>query len=109
MLRMRLDRGCMSHNSLFDKLSAWYLEQCNGIWEHAYGVLIDTLDNPGWQVKIDLNDTKFQDAKFETMVIIKSENDWINCQIKDHAFIGVGDPSKLGDILEVFLKIVGKA
>ncbi len=25
----------------------WYLDQCDGEWEHEWGVKIDTLDNPG--------------------------------------------------------------
>jgi hypothetical protein len=28
----------------------WYLGKCNGIWEHRYGVRIETCDNPGWLV-----------------------------------------------------------
>ena len=27
-------------------------------WEHQYGVKKGTLDNPGWRVKIDLNENK---------------------------------------------------
>ncbi|OAX48412.1 hypothetical protein gpAD87_09590 [Paenibacillus sp. AD87] len=41
-------------------LQNWYLENCNGDWEHSYGVKIDTVDNPGWSVEIDLTDTYFR-------------------------------------------------
>ena len=34
-----------------EALAAWYSGNCNGTWEHQYGVEISTLDNPGWQVK----------------------------------------------------------
>jgi len=34
-----------------------YRGQCDGDWEHSYGVKIETLDNPGWLVTIDLTDT----------------------------------------------------
>ena len=46
-------------------LSQWYLAQCNSDWEHSYGVKIDTLDNPGWSLKIDLIDTPLQGQAFE--------------------------------------------
>ena len=46
-------------------LSRWYLAQCNGDWEHSYGVKIDTLDNPGWWLKIALTDTQMQGRAFE--------------------------------------------
>ena len=35
-------------------LQEWYVAQCDGDWEHSYGVKIDTLDNPGWSLKVDL-------------------------------------------------------
>ncbi|WP_416463394.1 immunity 53 family protein [Sphingomonas sp. VDB2] len=46
-------------------LSQWYLARCDSDWEHSYGVKIDTLDNPGWTIKIDLTDTPTQDRAFE--------------------------------------------
>ena len=39
------------------QLQQWYLSNCNGDWEHTYGVSIGTLDNPGWSVKIELTGT----------------------------------------------------
>jgi len=41
------------------ELQKWYEAECDGNWEHHYGVKIDTLDNPGWLVTIDLTDTNF--------------------------------------------------
>jgi len=33
--------------NLLQFLQEWYLEQCNGDWEHEFGIKIETLDNPG--------------------------------------------------------------
>ncbi|MGP3934424.1 Imm53 family immunity protein [Nonomuraea sp. KM88] len=38
-------------------LQSWYASCSNDGWEHGYGITIDTLDNPGWRLKIDLVDT----------------------------------------------------
>lgn len=38
-------------------LQRWYESQCDTEWEHEFGVKIDTLDNPGWLVTVDLVDT----------------------------------------------------
>ena len=38
----------------------WYQSNCNGDWEHQYGITIETTDNPGWSVKIDLKNTIFE-------------------------------------------------
>lgn len=46
-------------------LTAWYLAQCDNDWEHSYGVKIDTLDNPGWSITIDLTDTSLHHKVFE--------------------------------------------
>lgn len=35
----------------------WYLKNCDGNWEHSYGVEIGNIDNPGWYIKIDLKET----------------------------------------------------
>lgn len=35
----------------------WYVRECDDDWEHSYGVKIDTLDNPGWTIAIDLRET----------------------------------------------------
>lgn len=36
------------------RLERWYAAQCNGDWEHTYGITIETLDNPGWTFKWSL-------------------------------------------------------
>lgn len=83
-------------------IQKWYKEQCDGDWEHLYGVTIETLDNPGWSVDIELSDTIFEGNEFKTLQIHKEESDWIHCAIKDNVFRGRGDSNKLEKILMVF-------
>lgn len=40
-----------------DRIQSWFAERCNGEWEHEFGITIETLDNPGWRVRIDLAGT----------------------------------------------------
>lgn len=80
----------------------WYLENCDGDWEHCYGVNISTLDNPGWMVDIDLTDINLEDKKFEVVDIERSESDWIYCKVSDSTFHGNGGPSNLEEILIIF-------
>lgn len=54
-------------NSNLDWLAKWYLAQCNNDWEHSYGVKIDTLDNPGWTLEIDLRGTSLEGRLFKSM------------------------------------------
>lgn len=35
----------------------WFSSQCDGDWEHEYGIKIETVDNPGWVITIDITYT----------------------------------------------------
>lgn len=83
-------------------LMAWYKSNCDGDWEHLFGVKIDTLDNPGWSIDIDLLDTPLEDKTFKMIEKNNGEDDWFFCQVKDNVFSGRGDPDKLNSILEIF-------
>ncbi len=48
-------------------LLKWYCKHCNGDWEHGTGIHIDTLDNPGWSIKINLEDTELEDKIFKKL------------------------------------------
>ena len=87
---------------MIEWLENWYKSQCDGDWEHMFGVKIDTLDNPGWTVKIDLEDTVLEDKPFDFYRKYVSEKDWIICQVKNCKFKAGGDPHKLGEIIRIF-------
>ena len=46
-------------------LTRWYASQCNGGWEHQNGVKLETLDNPGWILTINLEGTDLENRPFE--------------------------------------------
>jgi hypothetical protein len=39
-------------------LERWYGDRCNGDWEHQWGVKLESQDNPGWRLTVDLNETR---------------------------------------------------
>ncbi len=82
-------------------LMAWYKSNCDGDWEHLYGIKIGTIDNPGWSVDIELLDTPLEDKPFQK-IQVDNGDDWIVCLVKDNVFTGAGDPSKLEIILKIF-------
>ena len=88
------------------KLQLWYSRQCDGSWEHQYGVSIDTLDNPGWTVVVDLVGTDLQTMQMESIVGEKNEHDWLQCKIEDGKFVGNGGPLKLDAILRLFVALI---
>ncbi len=88
--------------TLLTRLQKWYLANCDGEWEHSYGISIGTLDNPGWTVKIDLTDTCLQDLAYEKQVA-NGDFDWLIVKVNEKAFEASGDPNKLTVVLSIFL------
>lgn len=90
--------------NVLSELQLWYESQCNEDWEHQYGVSIETLDNPGWTVTIDLEDTELDGKPFHTVEDLEPEREWIRCWVEESKFKGVGGPRKLEEILRIFLE-----
>ena len=83
-------------------LQAWYVGECNGDWEHGEGISIDTLDNPGWIVKISLEDTALEDLFHERSEIHRSEDDWCSTWVENRAFHAACGPTNVGEALHSF-------
>jgi hypothetical protein len=65
-------------------LQSWYVAQCNGDWEHSYGIAIDTLDNPGWSVTIDVARTALDPTTYSRREIHRSEDDFHRRDLRAH-------------------------
>ena len=89
-------------SDLFNWLQNWYDSQCDGEWEHSYGIEIETLDNPGWIVVINLLETELEDRKFQEVSVHRNESDWIDCSVKNRKYQGAGGSFNLLEILNVF-------
>lgn len=87
------------------RLQNWYAANCNGDWEHTYGVKIDNIDNPGWMLTVELTDTYLQDVEFSKVQIQrKDESDWIHCNTEESLFKGACGPHNLEELLLIFLE-----
>jgi len=93
-------------NSTLKWIEDWYKSNCDGDWEHGYGIKIETLDNPGWLIHIDLIKTSFGNNDLDISSAKKDENNWYWWKIENNVFIAAGDPNKLSFLLELFRKFV---
>ena len=98
--------------NVLEKIALWYAQHCDGEWEHSYGISIDTLDNPGWSVKIDLRDTLLEDVPFLPVKYGDSEtwldgrlepSDWVDCYRDENVFYGLASTRNLETVLKIFL------
>lgn len=92
----------MNNYELFDWIQQWYQSQCNGDWEHDYGIDIKTVDNPGWYIKINLTGTLCELKDFESIEIENNSNDWYFCLKRENNFEASCSPTNLTKILEIF-------
>ncbi len=83
-------------------LQGWYTSVCNGDWEHEYGVRIDTLDNPGWQLRIDLTNTAWEAKPFDRLKVERDEHDWVHAWTEEGAFQAACGPTNLSEALYIF-------
>lgn len=88
-------------------LIAWYKAQCDGEWEHRFGITLQTLDNPGWMLDIDLTGTRWeglpqQDDRLDQ----RTETDWVAHRIVDRRFRGACGTDNLAELIGTFLAIV---
>jgi hypothetical protein len=79
----------IADGGVLDWLQGWNLRQCVGDWADRYGVPLDTLDNSGWSLGIDLAETALADRPFTPIEEHRSESDWIVCRLE-----GEGDDLK---------------
>lgn len=94
--------------STIEWLQDYFEECCNGDWERIYGIKIGTLDNPGWMVDIDLEDTAIEDCAFKKIRIERDDNNWIICRVENRVFKGRGGVKNLEEILIIFRDWVRK-
>lgn len=100
-------------------LEQWYAARCDGEWEHAYGVTIETLDNPGWIVRVDLVGTPLEPRSTPDQIVYQegvtdaddpnTPSSWIVCRVRERQFQGAGDPSRLREILRRFRAWIDRA
>jgi Immunity protein 53 len=86
-------------------LCDWFASQCNGDWEHGFGITIGTLDNPGWSFRVDLTDTPLADRPFSPDEIEAGDR-WLRLWKEDEppVFHAAGSPTALPEIIERFRK-----
>ena len=89
---------------MIEWLQDWYAGQCDGDWEHSYGIRIATLDNPGWQLSIALEGTELEGARFSKVARQDpaDEHDWAHCWVESNYFQWRGGPHNLQALLRIF-------
>ncbi len=92
-----------------DHLIRWYAAQCDGDREHEFGIRIETLDNPGWHVEVDLEGTELEGRLLERGREELEGGGWIFVRSTGAMFEVSGDPLSLGRALHEFRRFAESA
>jgi hypothetical protein len=84
-------------------LQKWFVSNCDGEWEYDFGIKIETMSDPGWLVIIDLDETNLEGKEFSPVKQEPCEDSWIDCRVEDSKYRGMGDSSRLEEILRIFV------
>ncbi|MFF2554939.1 immunity 53 family protein [Nocardia sp. NPDC058058] len=90
------------HEHALDWLQSWYSAQCDGDREHRWGLRIETLDNPGWLVEINLEQTDLAERKNPRQQIDRNEHDWVHAWTAGQTFHLACGPRNLTEALTLF-------
>ncbi len=89
--------------SALKDLQHWYASACDGDWEHSYGVRIETTDNPGWILAVDLFRTSLYGRTCEAEEQF-ADGSWISAKSDGIEFVAACDPSSLERVIEYFIE-----
>lgn len=99
-------------STTLERLAQWFRSQADGTWEQDWGVTLQTIDNPGWMLEVNLDGTPLYNAPFRHLKQHRGKDDWIECAIQDHGraggdeharvFVAAGGPGNLEEIVAIF-------
>jgi hypothetical protein len=93
---------------ILDWIQNYFKNNCDGDWEHSSGIQITTLDNPGWDVEIDISNTSLANFKLEWILNENGKQDWYGVKIENQKFNASGDSGKLKFLLGLFKDMIDK-
>lgn len=88
--------------AVMDFLLRWYQSQCDGDWEHRFGVDVHTLDNPGWALKVDLVGTPLEGRQLERTMTERGSDDWVQVWSNGSTFEAACGPLNLPEAVDGF-------
>ncbi|MEV0598952.1 immunity 53 family protein [Streptomyces sp. NPDC050315] len=84
-------------------LQEWYSSFCDGDWEHSHGVRIETVDNPGWILIVDLERTPLNGRVCDREMSF-IDGKWFSVRSDGSQFTAACDPHSLEEMIGFFIE-----
>ena len=85
------------------RLQHWLQRNYNDTWDHGEAISIETLDDPGWAVRVDLRGTTLEQTPLAESKVEHSADDWTVIRRTATSFEARGGLGNLEDLLVAFL------
>ena len=93
---------------IIDWIQNWFKDNCDGNWEKGEVIQITTLDNPGWDIEIDISNTSLANIEINWILNENTKQDWYGVKIENQKFNAAGDSKKLEFLLNLFKEMIDK-
>jgi Immunity protein 53 len=84
-------------------LQAWFAAHCDGNWEQEYGVTIGTVEDPGWELRVDVVGTPLAGSELLRERTVRTAENWFEARCDGYTFHAVGGPHNLDELLDSFM------
>ena len=82
----------------------WFESNCDG--EHEHQIKILTVDNPGWNVIIEFENSTMNIEDSEWILVDNGDADWYGWKVTNGVFEASGDVKKLDFLFSIFKKMI---
>ena len=92
-------------SELLEFFSEWIFRNCDGLWEHSYGMKIESLDNPGFFVEFDIFKTNMEKINFQEVIWESSsdpDSDWLECRVEGSKWRSACSVNNLSRVISIF-------
>ncbi|MFH9548726.1 Imm53 family immunity protein [Streptomyces sp. NPDC051445] len=97
--------GALEENQGLHFIQSWYESNCDGDWEHEFGIRMATTDNPGWHIEIDVSETNLEGVLVERVRRETSNGGWVIAWSDGKVFQAACSPLLLGEVDEFFRQV----
>ena len=90
-----------------DWLLDWYEVACKNGLDPKNRIELYTLDNPGWDLSVNLEGTGLDIHEYFLIENIdRTDDDWCHCFVRDNVFYAPCGNCNLGESLDMFRKFI---
>ncbi|MEU7717035.1 Imm53 family immunity protein [Streptomyces tibetensis] len=86
-------------------IQSWYASNCDGEWEHEFGIRMATTDNPGWHIRIDVSETDLEGVVVPRERHDLSDGGWMIAWSDGKVFQAACGPMSLRDVDALFEEV----